>query len=678
MLFKQITLQNFRQFKDKVTIGFSTDLQKNVTIIMGENGTGKTSLAQAFTWCLYNKTAFKDEEIFSKASKPDMQIGQTSDTIVELVFTHGSVEYTLCRTMTYKMLSDGKTLKSNGGVCKLTYLETDGQTKTITHDGMIKRKIDGILPEDLSKYFLFDGERVERIGDEIQSGKSNEFAAAVRRILGLYTYVNALRHLDHDPKNGNTKKNKNSVYAKLTSNFSADGNDKLKDINDEISVLEEKLTDCQARIVELETEKPKYQEEHDSLIAQIERNKNSEAIMQQKKKLEEERDLLTTKIDNATSTVFNFFSKNYLNFFVQGLSADAVEMLSSSDLSEKTVPFINDKTIAFLLKHKHCLCGAEITAGSDAEQELKKLLDYIPPKSVGNMVDSYVTDSRTRVSNAQDLYEYVSNQLREIDRCNDRLDEISEEIENIEQQLDKMQDIEALRKKLHSLDNALNRIEDELMELKIEEDSLSKSISDRHTERDRIAAMSENNRKILLYKSYADALYELLKKEYDVQEKKVRAYLQKIINDLFYKIYSADLTLEIDEKYNITTRVNDVENLTDSVETSTAQSISVVFAFIVGVIQTAKDFEKDKDEDKKKMSSEAYPLVMDAPLSAFDKKRIQTVCETIPDICEQVIIFIKDTDGEIAHRHMFDKPRNAYTFVKKTSVETEIKEGLNV
>ena len=101
MLFKQITIQNFRQFKERVTVNFSTNPQKNVTIIMGENGTGKTSLEQAFTWCLYNKTSFKDEEIFSKASKPEMQIGQRAETFVELVFTHGSTEYTMRRTMTY-------------------------------------------------------------------------------------------------------------------------------------------------------------------------------------------------------------------------------------------------------------------------------------------------------------------------------------------------------------------------------------------------------------------------------------------------------------------------------------------------------------------------------------------------------------------------------------------------
>ena len=72
MYFKQITLQKDRQFKEKTTVTFSTDHVKNVTIIMGDNGTGKTSFAQAFTWCLYGRTDFKDQDIFSKSKKAEM------------------------------------------------------------------------------------------------------------------------------------------------------------------------------------------------------------------------------------------------------------------------------------------------------------------------------------------------------------------------------------------------------------------------------------------------------------------------------------------------------------------------------------------------------------------------------------------------------------------------------
>ena len=59
MLLQSIELQNFRQFINE-KIDFSTDPERNVTLIIGENGTGKTTFAQAFFWCLYGYTIFTE------------------------------------------------------------------------------------------------------------------------------------------------------------------------------------------------------------------------------------------------------------------------------------------------------------------------------------------------------------------------------------------------------------------------------------------------------------------------------------------------------------------------------------------------------------------------------------------------------------------------------------------
>ena len=48
MLIKQITLSNFRQYKEKQVVEFSCDKEKNVTVILGDNTSGKTTLIQAF------------------------------------------------------------------------------------------------------------------------------------------------------------------------------------------------------------------------------------------------------------------------------------------------------------------------------------------------------------------------------------------------------------------------------------------------------------------------------------------------------------------------------------------------------------------------------------------------------------------------------------------------------
>ena len=63
---------------------------------------------------------------------------------------------------------------------------------------------------------------------------------------------------------------------------------------------------------------------------------------------------------------------------------------------------------------------------------------------------------------------------------------------------------------------------------------------------------------------------------------------------------------------------------------------------------------------------------MDAPLSTFDKRRIQAICEQIPQIAEQVIVFIKDTDGDIARQYLTDRIDKTYELEKVDGFHTNI------
>ena len=54
MLIKKLKLKNFRQYIGEQEIQFSTDREKNVTVLIGVNTSGKTTLVRAFEWILYN------------------------------------------------------------------------------------------------------------------------------------------------------------------------------------------------------------------------------------------------------------------------------------------------------------------------------------------------------------------------------------------------------------------------------------------------------------------------------------------------------------------------------------------------------------------------------------------------------------------------------------------------
>ena len=53
MKFKSIRMKNFMRYKGENTILFSCDPEKNVTVVLGDNTVGKTTIAQAFRWGLY-------------------------------------------------------------------------------------------------------------------------------------------------------------------------------------------------------------------------------------------------------------------------------------------------------------------------------------------------------------------------------------------------------------------------------------------------------------------------------------------------------------------------------------------------------------------------------------------------------------------------------------------------
>ena len=155
----------------------------------------------------------------------------------------------------------------------------------------------------------------------------------------------------------------------------------------------------------------------------------------------------------------------------------------------------------------------------------------------------------------------------------------------------------------------------------------------------------------------------------ETEENRMREKLQDTVNKIFRSIYNGGFALSLDEKYNIQINVIDQESgFSDDVETSTAQSISVIFAFIAGVIKMARESQEDGNE---MLVSEPYPLVMDAPLSAFDKNN-KIHSEVLPEVVEQVIIFIKDTDGELADTYLGSKIGKRFTFDKKNEFEVYI------
>ncbi len=660
MLLKSMSLTNFRQFNGTQSISFSVDPEKNVTVIMGENGSGKTTLAQAFTWCLYGATDFDDQIVLNKAISQNMGSNGEAFVQVKISMVHLNVDYTMTREQKYTTDSTGNLKRPNNTVFKIQYKNADGQ-QDFVKESEVELRMKEILPKELAKYFFFDGERIGNMSKEIRKGKSKEFADAVKSLLGLSAFTEALEHLGG--------RSANTVIKSYEGDYDSKSDSKIAQLRDEISRYDARLEQIEKRLSEIDNEEYTASEKAKEYEVKIAENRDSEKFAQERAKLKSKIASLEQSKVSSTSGVIDTFNRKGSSWMATKMIHDALKELVDADKLDTGIPDIHARTIQFLINRKKCLCGASIEFGGAAYTELNKVLDYIPPKSIGTLIGQFARECELKSRGAADAFDDISNKFSVVSGFDADYADLSNQIETINKKLEGMLNVGELQKKYTFYDGEVKKLRAERVRLVEEKGGIGTKRERCETGINELVLKDDNNRRVARFKAYATYMYKYLFSVYKEKETEVREQLEEAVNTIFKEIYNGGFSLKLDDKYNIQIQVDDFEGYSGDVETSTAQSISVIFAFIAGVIKMAR--ENNSDENSMLMT-EAYPLVMDAPLSAFDKTRIKTVCDALPKVAEQVIIFIKDTDGEIAEDNMGSKVGMRYMFDKKNEFETEL------
>lgn len=661
MLLESITLENFRQFRHESIDFAQGENGKNVTIIIGENGTGKTTFAQAFFWCMYGETEFSDKNMLNKLVANEMKPGQESKVQVTLRLRHGNVSYTLMREQTYRKDYSNR-VKGDNTVFDIAIKDASGNTSYVKKT-QCESEVKGILPQELSRYFFFDGERIEKMSKDISTGKkATDFADAVKGLLGLNAMYSAIQHFN--------PKSKLSVIGSYESSYDSHSNSKIQDYTKTIERCKEEIAKIEARLEELETQIEQARERKTEKAEEIKQYAEGEELQRQREKLIQKIARAKESRANVVKAICKDFNAGMSSFFSTALMYRSLEFLSDKDFTGKDIPFMHAKTIEYLLKQKVCICGTHLDEGSVPYNKVMELINFLPPQSISTTISDFKKEAKRRANVQQDMYRHISDNLAVISQQDEEVTDLKDELHVVEGKLSGGD----VRGKVRAINNEIQLCDKVIRDSGIEKDRLLirkggyESDAERaDTERRNLTLLDDKNKKIEIYKAYAERIYQELLEVYATSEAEIRSKLETTINEIFKQIYDGGLYLTIDEKYHISVYANEYDG---DVETSTAQSISVIFAFITGIIKMARDNRNATDENAKLLSSEPYPLGMDAPLSAFDKRRIKTVCEALPNTAEQVIIFIKDTDGELAEEYMGDKIGCRHSFDKKNEFET--------
>ncbi len=662
MLLRTMQLSNFRQFTgEQPPLTFATDEYSNVTILMGENGVGKTTLAQAFTWCLYRDTNFEDKVVLNKIVERKMIPGDETKVRVDLNVRHGGVDYTMTRAQLFKKDSTGK-VKAQNATIDISY-KKDAQrefVKELDAERLIKK----ILPKELSRYFFFDGERIGNMSKELKKGKSQEFAQAVRGLLGLSAFVAALEHLKPTSKY--------SVIGSYNESYDSTSDQRIAKYTSEINKYQQQIDQIDIRLADIQNELDLAREKCDSLNQKLNEFKEVEKLQKEKRRATENLTKTRSARDSAISTMLKQFNSNASGYFARSLILKTLEELSQAKKLDKGIPDMHARTIKFLIERGVCVCGNKIDFDNEAYKELNKALEFLPPQSIGMSITQFVRDSELKAKPSEEFFETVAGQYTSVRDFETRIDELIGAIQNIENQIGDKEGAGTVQQDLQRYEKIIRDRETERDGLNVEKGRLETSRERVKTERTALTLRDDKNKKIEIYKAYAQRMYDELSKIYKENEDQTRTKLEQYVNEIFRTIYEGGMSITVDERYNIQVIVEDEGGYSDDVETSTAQSISVILAFISGIIKMARENGARGDSEDNLLESEPYPLVMDAPLSSFDKRRIKTVCDVLPQVAEQVIFFIKDTDGELAEEYMGTRVGKRYVFEKKSEFDCHL------
>lgn len=638
MLIRKIKLKNFRQYDGENEIVFSTNPEKNITFVLGGTGFGKTTLCQSFRWCLYGTSEFKKaEDILSQKQMDSFRVGHQCVTEVSLDVSHGGLNYSIRRSATYYKKSERFNEVSTQ--FHVYRIENGIQTEVPNK----KEFVNEIIPEELSDYFFLSGEKIEAMSDDIKKGKSRAFGDAVNTLLDLDYYKNAIKHLK------NISKEYSVSGISGFSNFEA----KLNQLNAKISSNETNKETFEKQLEKEAQNRDYHLEKIAEYKAQLKNIVSAKEIAQKREIKKNELDSLKRNIDREYESGIKDFVKSAPYFFAKHNMDAMIDYLrEASNVESDDIPDkLHADLIDWIEKRGKCICGTCINKNEASFDLLEKWRHIVPPESIGTLISSVRRATQDKKRLGEDLCSNLNARKDRVWGYYETIERIEEDVKILDEQLANAKDTSEieinLRLSSSDLANSKEQItnyEKLLFNIKSDTERLKR-------ERENLLETSEEGRKILEWKRITDKLADDFEKELYKDEQEKKLHLIEAVQAAFKKIYDADFTISIDDEYNITT--------TSQKELSTGQGLSVIFAFLSGLLDVIKQNKDGRDG----MQLESYPLVLDAPFSVLDKERIISLCDVLPKVSEQIIVFIKDVDGVIAKERMASKIGKSYKLV---------------
>lgn len=616
MKIKKITLNNFRQFKGTHKIEFPEE-DGIITVVHGENGFGKTALLNAFLWGFYGKEGLTDDFKLQDDLINDVVVQQDKDSAsayVEIEFSHKKSSYILKREIYGS--NEKLILKSNKG------LESE--------DKGAQDEISGMMPNGISQYLFFNGERIGTRFAQVQN--SEEIKNAIHQMMGISLLEISAEDVDF-------------VIKKFLK----------KEMQDSSSMELKKLIQEQTTITtELENKKEELdnlKKELDGITQEIKWHDEKLSAIQDLKDKQEERARLVDEIERfdkeirqKTESLKKYFVEDAYSIFTTKLIETSSKIIRELRAQGKLPSRVDKQFLLEILEKNVCICGRALEKDSEWYKNVESLLSKAnPPKidaavaSIDTAIGALSTQKNAAETQIRSIVEELNDIEHRKDKNNYRLDEIHKEIGRREDE--EISSIENSRQELS------NKKELKIKETGAVEERIKVIKQDLARKDDEITkAKTKSSKEKIAKQNYEIAIQvrDLFRQILEIETSELRNFLNEEIKEHFNKIITKDYEIEITNDY-LLRMTKSIASSRGNVGMSTGegQLMSLVFiASLVSLVRKRGDIDTSIVRDT---DNEIYPLVMDSPFGQLGETFRKGVAKWIPEIAPQVIIMVSPT-----------------------------------
>lgn len=705
MKIKTIELNNYRLYKGINKIVFPNGNKKNLYLISGENGFGKTTFLHSLLWCLYGRLMADIDESFRKEManggynntvannlnqicRQKLQ-SEVSQSTLSRIKKHGysidnefvkewaqyvvSIEFTdilipsipcqsLKITRSYDILLDNENVEIliDGVVSELT--------SEIGHEVFIN---DFILNKDIARFFFFDSEKIVTLAETNTIDEKRKLCSAYNEVLGVKKYEDLKKNLENMRLRFRRKSDDIDSRNRLNILIA-----KQKQLKKAISEQEEQTDNFDAQLMLLKKEDECIQmqllregngttlEELNRQEAVLETTRKKDAEYKQKLKqfLEYAPFAISGKLLQQTKAQlerdFTIFQaqrdiRNQI-LLLGNINAEMQQLFDNVKLSSKEKKHLVDSFNLIISKYQNQANSSTPLLNVSKEDYDEFMAVY------SNITNTYRIE-----------FEYLADDYRKnkqvLERTTRRIANMhSKENDNVIKSIRKQKneserrlaDLEQKIRQLHEERGAINK-ELAVVSRQVSELSKKVSIDDSDSKKDKVAEQ--------LISELNTFLISLKKEKKSALERRIKSTMNNLMHKTDF-INSVDVVVEDDiidiNLYATGGSVIKKESLSKGEQQLFATSLLKALVEESGI---------------------QFPVFIDSPLQKFDKRHAKKIItEFYPTISKQVVLFplmhkeLTENELEImkpfVNSAFLLKNNNSYSYIQQVDINNLMKE----